>query len=469
MKRREVIEKLAIGSLGSMAIPTLWSCSEDDKVDSVYNGKVAILGAGVSGMYAAYLLNLQGVDVEIYEASDRLGGRIQHLPRFSDFPLELGADEVFGNNNIWYQLIAGQGVPILEREPFLNYVLNDLVGTEEDFSGDPGFSAALNYVRELQNYQGSDITVQSSLNRVGIPSDSHYIVNSMVSNQAGTSNSRLSAKGVSDQIKNAPNNGNGIHILSNQAHESIFKSQFESITGKIRYNTPITSIDYSGEKIQLSDANGGNYEADKVIVTVPISILKDGDISFNPGLPAAKINAINSIGMDPGMKVAISFNGIFWGGQTTSIISDGIVPRYYSPGTGRSPNNLVLAGYIMGEAAEEFANADDQTIVQAVLDDLDRLYNNSASSLASTDIDGNIQAVVKDWSKEPYIRGAYSYNQIGASVSRISYANPINEQIFFAGEAANTNENYGSVNGALEAAEEAVNKLIDAVSTENRT
>jgi hypothetical protein len=72
-------------------------------------------------------------------------------------------------------------------------------------------------------------------------------------------------------------------------------------------------------------------------------MLKEGSINFTLALLGSKLNALNNPGMDSGIKVFIRFNGNFWPGNTGSIISDGIVPRYYSPGICRSEPNNVLA------------------------------------------------------------------------------------------------------------------------------
>lgn len=43
--------------------------------------------------------------------------------------------------------------------------------------------------------------------------------------------------------------------------------------------------------------------AKSVLVTVPLSVLRDGDIQFDPPLPACKRDAIAHMGMSHGMKV----------------------------------------------------------------------------------------------------------------------------------------------------------------------
>ena len=117
MKRRTAIEHIGLGVSAGLILPGwLSSCSEDEPVpEIVYDGTVAIIGAGAAGLYAADILKAQGVKVQIFEASDRSGGRVRTLKSTdkpsaslifnsqaelsgSDFPNELGATQVIGSD-----------------------------------------------------------------------------------------------------------------------------------------------------------------------------------------------------------------------------------------------------------------------------------------------------------------------------------------------------------------------------------
>jgi len=53
--------------------------------------KITILGAGLSGLFAAFLLEKEGIEVQIIEARERIGGRILTIKGNEDTPLEMGA------------------------------------------------------------------------------------------------------------------------------------------------------------------------------------------------------------------------------------------------------------------------------------------------------------------------------------------------------------------------------------------
>jgi len=462
VKRREVIRKLAYTVPAGIALPHLISC-ESELEGSAFTGNVIVIGAGAAGMHAAHLLNRSSINVQILEASGVSGGRIRYLQGFSDFPLELGTDEIYGNDNIWYEIVSSAGVTVKERVLLSRYVLDGTVGTAEEFQNDVDFQIAQGFKNEIVNYQGPDISVNNGISAAGIKSRVHHILNGEIGNKYGTSNERLGMRGVSEQ-QNIFQGGPGIYIVEGQSFITVINSAFSDILSKIVYNTPVTSINYSGEKVEVMDSNGGVHTADKVVITVPVSILKDNDISFTPSLPGTKTNAIQNIGMDAGMKFALSFDANFWGDNTTSIISDGIVPRYYAPGIGRSSSNSVLAAYVMGDQAEFLKDFEEGQIYETMLDELDRIYDGNASRLVSRDIDENVLGVVMNWTKEPYIRGAYSYPKVGSTLARETLALPVQNKLFFAGEATGLRGDFGMVQGALSSAERVHEEIIAAIA-----
>jgi monoamine oxidase len=54
-----------------------------------------------------------------------------------------------------------------------------------------------------------------------------------------------------------------------------------------------------------------------------------------------------------------------------------------------------------------------------------------------------------DWDCDPYSRGAYSYSLVGGSKAAAQFARPIENTIWFAGEAADAEGRNGTVHGAI--------------------
>ncbi|MFY0672143.1 MAG: FAD-dependent oxidoreductase [Bacteroidia bacterium] len=87
------VEFLKLSSLFGLSLPfqgTLSACNTTQQSD--FKGKVLIIGAGVAGMSAAYLLQQQNIEFEILEAHTTYGGRVKRTTDFANFPIPLGAE-----------------------------------------------------------------------------------------------------------------------------------------------------------------------------------------------------------------------------------------------------------------------------------------------------------------------------------------------------------------------------------------
>jgi lysine-specific histone demethylase 1B len=197
------------------------------------------------------------------------------------------------------------------------------------------------------------------------------------------------------------------------------------------------------------DAKGVVYPAEKTIVTVPLSILKQGIIQFDPPLPTEKINQFNSFGMDTGIKMFLRFSKTWWPEDMGSIILEDSLPEIWATSQGKEAVlNRTLTVFVMGAGAEILSQLEPQAAVNRVLG---RLEYYLGVGLAQDLQKWHIQ----DWSKESWIQGAYSYAKAGAQANRKVLRQPVNQQIYFAGEAMN-DVHYATVHGAMESAQRAV-------------
>lgn len=449
------MQNVALGLPAISCMPSLLlSCKKEELFDdSSFSGSVAIVGAGAAGMYAAYLLNGQNVKVKIYEASDNYGGRIRPLKNFSDFTIELGAEEIRGNNSLWYDLIASTNAEFVTAGLTDFYFVDSLLKPEGEMTGDGDFLHLREIVDNLANYSGADINAQIYGNIAGIAGRIEPIYNAWVGNDYGTSNARVGMAGIQES-KNLWASGNNKYRLLHRDLFSIIEERFSSILGQIHLNTPIVSIDYSSSKIKLMSEGSEKFEADRVIVTVPLRILFDNVIDFIPNLPPLHLQSLSNIGMDKGIKIILRFSSRFWNDNTYRIYGSSLVPLFWAPGSGgKSSANDVLTAFVMGEKAEQLDSLGD-TMITTILAELDQIFGNNVAS--STLVGHHIM----NWGDDPYIRGAYSYPKPGTGNARALLAEPISDKVFFAGEATHTGGHFGTVQGAMESALRAVSQVL---------
>lgn len=417
---------------------------------------IIVVGAGVAGMYAAYLLHNQGFDVTVLESSHQWGGRVRALDGFASFPVEIGAEEIHGENSLYYQIAKQANVEMFDSESGENlYLVNDELLSEERINENKHYKKALDLIEAIVNYEGEDISLQEYIDHQKIDKSIQHILNAELANERGTSASRLSMKGLAYEFQHWKA-GYQAFMLKNYSHSAILKNYFASILDKIQYNQVVKAIDYSEDLVNIVTQSGQTFQASKVILTVPLTILKANLINFYPALSKEKEVAIQKIGMGAGMKVILKFKQAFWGENTNSIFGQ-LVPEYWVTSYQRSENEYILTALVNGVNAE-FLSHQGEEAINSILNELDNIFG---ANVASANLE---KSYLMDWTKEPFIWGTYSFDKVGCGNSRQVLAEPIAGKLFFAGEATCTNGHHASIHGAMESAERVVKEILETNS-----
>ncbi|MFN8346037.1 MAG: NAD(P)/FAD-dependent oxidoreductase [Spirosomataceae bacterium] len=456
MQRRDFIKNTVI-TTGALAFG---SCNQNDpNADGKYKGRIAVIGAGAAGLYAGYLLEEKGANYTILEASDQIGGRIRSLKGFADYDIELGAEEIRGNRSVWYDWAKASGAAFVPDTLTDFYQIAAQLRSESQWNTDLDFRLALLLAQQSLTYTGADSTLLQLMDTAKLAARVRHITEALVANEYGTSANRLSVKGITEeaQTKTA---GDGIFRLANRSLLSVLEEKCKAVIPKVVLNKQIKRIDFSNESIVLEDAQAQRQFVDKVIITVPLTVLQSGDLQFTPTLSEAKTAAIKGIGMGAGMKVVLVFNRRFWDAATGAVYTSGFVPKYRVSSFGRSTQSFVLTGLVMGEKAEILSAQTSAVAIQNIVKDLDTIYGKGVATGAL------INARMMDWGKEPFIKGAYSYPIVngGGLLTRQALSQPVQRKLYFAGEATHYGGHSGTVHGAMESSRRAVEELFRDVT-----
>lgn len=366
MTRKEFIKICGLLGIGLPLQASLSSCSEDEPAAVTFDGKVIIIGAGAGGLSAGYLLQQQGIDFQILEASSQYGGRMRINTNFADFPIPLGAE--------WLEGSTGE---------FRNIV--------------------------------NDSSVSINIDTVADDPDRKFI---------------------------------------NSSWFSFFEEYIlPSVRDKITYNEVVESIDYTGDKITVITQNG-QFTAEKAVVSVPLQILKDGDINFSPALPDEKTDAIKSLTVWEGFKAFFEFEEKFYPEENNFNItpkSDG-EKIYYDATFGQNTTKNILGLFVVGKPALNYLSLTDNELKDFILGELDQLYDQKATP-------NYIKHISQNWNNEPFIRGGYLSDHADWRVVKI-LGNSVAEKIYFAGGAYTDGEDWVSVHLAAKSAKAAVNRLL---------
>jgi len=470
----------------------LSSCKKNDAGPEVnYSGTVAIIGAGAAGLYAADILRSKGIKIVVLEAGSELGGRIKtlrnqatipnqspsficnalppDLPSIADFPVELGAEITHGSDSIWGMIIKNLNVPTIDLAAATDqFILDQTAKSFSAWSGDSDFNSVQSFISGLPTYSGGALSVQQA---AGISDRGQALLNSQVGNYYGSSSSQVGARGLAQGLALIKHDGKWLVLKANPLQDLLL-SRFSSVTPLIQMNTPVTSINYGTDPITLMDKSGNMIQADKVIVTVPVSILKGGAISFSPALPGTMTNSLANIGMDASVRVILEFKKNFWGAATGFIWGGATGPQYFNAGVGRSENYKTLSITINGPKATELSKLGPK-MIEPILAELDAVYAGQGTLFVRRNITADpmdphyneILFIIEDWAKEEFIKGGYSYPLVNATNDdRKNIGMPINDKLFFAGEATDVNGDAGTINGALASAERVAEEVVKSIT-----
>ncbi|GGI57722.1 flavin monoamine oxidase family protein [Winogradskyella haliclonae] len=225
-----------------------------------------------------------------------------------------------------------------------------------------------------------------------------------------------------------------------------------SIQDKIIFNQLVDTINYSDENILVTTENE-EFTADKVIITTPVKLLQNGLISFTPQLPENKLNAINNVTVWDGFKAFIEFSEKFY----PAAVGFNIIPEsagqklYYDASYGQNSDRHILGLFTVGTGTLPYRNLSDSELIDYMLEELDGIFNNQASS-------NYIKHISQNWNNEPFAKGAYVSDQEDWRRIR-TLGESVDNKLFFAGTVYTTGEDWSSVHTAARSAIRTINEI----------
>lgn len=454
MQRRKFIKNTLTGLPILLMTPTLLasSCNKDD--DKELNGKtVVIIGAGISGLAAAKKLKEKGFNVIVLEAQDKVGGRLR-----TNRTLGVGFDE----GASWIHGINGNPITSLAQQAGMQTfeTIDDQADTCYDIGG---------VLRNSTSYQNAEDQLYDILDTMmnnGNASQSFETVFANLYPEKATD--RLWKFFLSTYVTFDCGDLNNLSsLLYNEGEEfagaeKIATNGYDTIANylangiNIQLNQRVSKIDYSNNKAKVTH-NGTITEADYLLVTVPLGVLKSGNIQFVPTLPTAKQTAIQKVGMNCVNKFLLTWNTAFWDDvqyiSYTPEIKDKF--NYFVNVKKFHPDVNALMTFAYAEYARKTEMMTDKQIIDEIMLHLRDIYGNSIPNPSNM--------LRTKWQTNENSFGAYSYTAVGTEMRHFDdLAEEVNDKLFFAGEHTEA-DYFSTVHGAYLSGIREADKIIDLI------
>ncbi|MEX0873487.1 MAG: NAD(P)/FAD-dependent oxidoreductase [Actinomycetota bacterium] len=408
--------------------------------------RVLVIGAGAAGLAAARRLHDEGQAVTVLEARDRVGGRAHSSFDIATHPVELGAEFVHGENVCTWELLERFGLNAIDihaRLNFLAYIDGRLLD-QASFLRTP--SAALLFktayaAKSWIDNGGGDLSLTAAASQgAGFfdedpTSEERRFWNNLTAQLQAADLEDVGVGGIAE----ATHDGDGGQILFRVAEG--YSTLMDALASGIdvRLGSAVERIEWSEAGVTVF-CEGERFEARQAIVTLPLAILQEDDVAFDPPLGSEKVSAIRGLGAGPIAKIVLRFDRRFWPEGMTNLLTTLDSQGWWTPGAGRDDEAPVLTALLGGSAVRRLQALDEPAVEG--LRDLERVFDMSLH-------DRLVEARWIDWSCDPWSKMGYSYVPPGGVGLRDVLAAPVADVLFFAGEATNAIRP-ASIHGAFE-------------------
>jgi len=439
---------------------------------------VVIIGAGVSGLAAASALRKSGLSVLILEARDHVGGRAwtRHEPDLSA-PIELGAEFIHGRVPETFELLREVGKAALDTSG-AHWTLREgkLAQNTEDLFG--AIQTALERSNVLKEPDISFEEWLSHSGQYGLSPDAAAMAKAFVEGFDAADPARVSTHfiarewgsgGMLDSPQFRPLGGYSsvLAALAGALDRENLRLQLQTVVREVRWKRGSVEID----AIYLDQPF--SVQAACAIVTLPLGVLQApaeaaGAVRFVPALEA-KRKALEGLVSGPVLKLSLRFRRAFWevldGGkyEDTSFFHSAATafPTFWTCLPLRAP---LLTAWIGGPKAARLSVSETPDIVRQALESLATIFGGRAQSELELELEA---AYLHNWQTDPFARGAYSYIAVGGGDARHTLAAPLEDTLFFAGEATDTEDEAATVTGALQSGERAAREVTGRLKATN--
>jgi monoamine oxidase len=478
LNRRTLLQAMGAASV-AMAAPRVLRAQTETKV--------LVIGAGLSGLAAALLLQEAGVSVQVIEGRQRVGGRVLSFRSLPGSP-EAGGTSFGPGYARLVDAARTHGVGLVELGPVLRYY-----GTRElfldgrhvplaDWPNHPrnpfpeaaratppwqyvgGLLARANPLKTTDAWvapenAGLDVSFYDWLKAQG-QSDAIIDLAYNVEPSHGSSAFDVSAlmmlcvtSFIAAQ-RGLATPGQSPFLTAAGGNQSIPEAMAAALKNEVLFGRNVTAISASGDRAEVRCADGSVYKADRVICSVPCPVLRR--IRIDPLLPGPQARAVHTLDSQIISQAHMIAKRPFWesDGLAPNMFSDGLICNLVGEHKGDDPAEVTsLTAWIRGHHAALLDQMPAADARAAIIADIERLRPAAKGQLEMVEY--------KSWYRDPFSSGDWAVWKPGQVSTLAAHVGTAHERLHFCGE--HTAISNRGMEGAMESGERVAFEVLNAL------
>jgi monoamine oxidase len=399
--------------------------------------EVLVIGAGAAGLAAAAELTRAGRSVLVLEARQRIGGRCD--TRRMDglaVPVELGAEFIHGRPAVTLDLLKRAAVPGVDSTRTQRFVERGRLRPVD------AFAEAQKAMRATAVLKKHDVSFEEFLrSRKNLSAVTRTFATMMVQGFDAADPALVSARDIADEWQSALGSS---QMRPQGGYGPLVGSLAKDVSLKL--NTVVREIRWRRGAVEVAGFRGR-----QAIVALPLGVLQSNSVRFSPPI-TEKRTALEKLVSGPVIRVAMRFREPFWEQRCPKVAffhsPKAPFPTFWTPLPMRAP---LLTAWAGGPKAARLTGSPHKKLLEQALVSVRSVFGRIPAPEA---------VHVQDWEADPFARGGYSYVRVGGHGARRILQKSLEDTLFFAGEATDTEGEAGTVAGALQSGIRAAREIM---------
>ncbi len=403
---------------------------------------IVVIGAGAAGTGAGRVLADANADFVVLEARNRVGGRAWTVSEGLPFPLDLGCGWLHsGDRNPWTAIAEARGFAV-DRTPAPWTLSNAVIGFQDSEWDDFRKSSAAFY--ERVDAAAQDAQDRPAIDLLETGGRWNGLLNAISTYANGCELDLLSAK------DSYAYEDSGVNYRVTKGYGAAIAAHAAGLP--VEFDCAVTGIDHGGKRLKI-ETSKGTIDARAAIVTLPTNLIVREAIRFSPALPdmlhaaaGLPLGLANKVYFSLAEGAEIPTEARLFGHQDRAAAGS-----YHFRPLGRP----LVEAYFGGRYARSLEEAGEGAAREAALEEM------AAHFGAGIRCQLHYLRETR-WASDPWALGSYSHALPGRAGDRAILANPVNDRVFFAGEACSP-ENFSTAHGAYETGVAAAGRALRSV------